>query len=367
MKVAVCADIHAHNYKEFDRHSDLSGSERLDYIIHALTDIKDICVSRNIRTLLIAGDLFHIRSRVPTVVMNSVYDTIKNISEYFDDIIMIPGNHDDNDNSDLPKHSLHTFKDIPNVYVSDKLNGCLLLSDGTAIACARYSKNTEMVKEYIRKQAEMSMNNPGMDMILMAHVGVNGGLIGKGNYPMAEAFDVEDLYPEAFSSVVLGHFHKRQFLGGYNHVFYCGAPIQHSYSDEGEDKGFYIIDTEIRHGRPEFVPLDYPMFVTLSSDDALNEYLVNHNYMKGNYLRFQIKESELDELKTILAKMPGLQYKIELEKEYKEESRIDIKVGMSPEEVIKKYAEEYAPDQDLNVESTSKLGLDILETVKRGL
>jgi hypothetical protein len=65
--------------------------------------------------------------------------------------------------------------------------------------------------------------------------------------------------------------------------------------------------------------------------------------------------------------MPGLQYKIELEKEYKEESRIDIKVGMSPEEVIKKYAEEYAPDQDLNVESTSKLGLDILETVKRGL
>lgn len=349
MKVAVFSDLHAHIYKEFDAKSDLTGSERLDLIIQSLDYMKDYCIENDISTILFAGDAFHIRSRVSTVVFNAVYDKFKDIAIEGIDILAIPGNHDDTDNSDLPKHSLHAFKDIDGVTIVDTLT-TEYLSDGTPVVCVRYSKNASMIKDFIERVDNTGEKTP----ILLGHLGVNGGFVGKGNYPMADAFEVEDLRPDAFRYVLLGHYHRRQNLGEHSHVMYVGAPIQHSFSDEGEDKGFVVVDTSSHH--VEFVPIPNPKFVTY--DDKMVQIVDFHEHVEnGDYIRIQAREEHLDSTLSFLPE--GLKYKLELTKDYVETTRVDVKIGMSDEEVVKKYAKEFKPESE-------DLGLKILANVKGG-
>jgi DNA repair exonuclease SbcCD nuclease subunit len=172
---------------------------------------------------------------------------------------------------------------------------------------------------------------------------------------MADAFTVDDLRPDLFKYVVLGHFHRHQFLGGYPHMFYCGAPIQHSFGDEGEDKGFYIIDTSKRWD-VEFVPVPNPKFITMNAYDVANEdmQLIAD---EGHYVRLEVTESELPVALTYLPR--NLQYKVHLKREYKEQTRVDVKIGMSFEEIISKYAKEFKPEAE-------SVGLKILREVQEG-
>ncbi len=349
LKIACFGDFHAHIYKEFDHKSDRSGSKRLDLQIDTLEFIKNECLRREIDTILFSGDAFHVRARVNTLVFNSVYDKFKEIAESGIRIIAIPGNHDDHDNSDLPQHSLHAFKDIDGVEIMDKLS-ITMLDDRTPVVCVRYSKNTKMIKDFIN-----SINHTGFDKkpILLGHMGISGGFVGKGSYPMPDAFTVEDLRPDVFKYVVLGHFHRRQTLGGYDHVLYTGAPIQHSFSDEGEEKGFIVLDTKKRWDI-QFVPIPNPMFLTMSATDVANEDM-QKIADEGHYVRIYVKEKDLEYVKTFIP--DNLQYKIILEKSYEEQTRIDVKIGMSEEEVVKKYAEKHNPE-------ALEMGLKILEEVK---
>lgn len=349
MRVAAFGDLHAHIYKEFNENSDNTGSTRLDNIINTLLYIRDYCEGNNILHVLFAGDLYHVRSRVNTIVYNSIYDCIKTFPEHGIEMTMIPGNHDDTDNSDLPQHSLHAFKDIEGVTVVDTLS-TVNLGDGTPVVCARYSKNTKMIKDFINSFSEDDFDKKP---ILLAHLGVNGGLVGNGSFPMADAFEVNDLRPDLFKYVVLGHFHKRQMLGGTNNVFYCGAPIQHSFGDEGEDKGFYVLDTDKRYDI-QFVPVPNPMFLTMTAYDVANEDM-QKIADEGHYVRLMVKEGELQSALTYLP--DNLKYRIVLEKSYKEQSRLDIKIGMTEEQVVTKYANEHNPE-------ALELGLKILQEVK---
>lgn len=352
MKIAAFSDLHAHIYKDFDTHSDVSGSSRLDNIVNTLVYIREYCNENGIDTILFGGDLFHIRARVSTVVMNSMYDTIKTFWEKYQiEIIMIPGNHDDTDNSDLPNHSLHTFKDIEGVTVVDTLS-TVTLKDGTPVVCVRYSKNATMIKDFIQSLDAQDFDKTP---ILLGHLGINGGYVGKGSYAMADAFEVKDLRPAIFKYIILGHYHRSQYLGDNPHVLYTGAPIQHSFSDEGEDKGFYVLDTSKRWDI-KFVPVPNPKFITIQDvavqHEDLQEFVEN-----GDYVRIQCREQHLESTLSFLPE--NLNYKIELIREYVEETRVEVKIGMSEEEVITKYANEFNPH-------ALETGMKILKEIKEG-
>jgi hypothetical protein len=55
MKLAVFSDLHAHNFKEFDRKTDRTGSSRLDNIVDTLVYIRDYCVAKQIKYVLFGG------------------------------------------------------------------------------------------------------------------------------------------------------------------------------------------------------------------------------------------------------------------------------------------------------------------------
>lgn len=359
MKIACFGDFHGNKFKEFDEPSDLTGSKRLDIQVDAIRQIKTYCLQNNIKMLLFSGDLFQTRGKVDTVVYNCVYDEIKDIGNCGITVLMISGNHDQYNNSDVPENSLHPFKELKNVYVCDEPT----LIEGIPgtdtkdcnFACVPYSKNIENIKNWVKGASEVSqkcLEDTGIPTILLMHAGVSGAFVGTENYSLADAFIPEDLYPDRFKYVVLGHFHKPQYLSGYNNAFYTGSPLQHSFSDEGEQRGFYVIDISKRWD-VQMIPIQSPKFCTIKFEDLESKAIPLIE--EGDYLRVECTESQVSLVKGLLPESAN--YKLSIQREYKEESRVDVKVGMPFEQIISTYAQQFKPEAE-------QIGLSILKEVQ---
>lgn len=356
MKAIAFGDLHAHLFTDFADVDEITGNSRFTQIISTLEYMRNFCIDNGIKLALFAGDLFHKRVTVNTTVFNAMYEQMRLFSDKGITVVMTVGNHDQVDNSDYPEHSLKAFDEIENVFVLDRFehkwfqfqdNGDI---KSIGVFPAPYSKNAQLVKDAIEQYAQLTTKE-GIEKksVLLGHLGISGAYIGKGNYAMADAFSVEDLFPHAFAFGVFGHFHKRQYLGGHKHFFYTGAPIQHSFNDEGEEKGFMILDFDT--GEATFEPIPSPMFITVT-----NYKEVDMNDLKGNFIRFQVNSDDVEDL---LSKIPdGLKYRLEVQKVYKEEKRVDVDVSMSFADIIKTYAKEFKPEAE-------QTGLDIWREVEQ--
>ncbi|WAB24981.1 hydrolase activity protein [Lysinibacillus phage vB_LfM_LysYB1] len=354
MKIAAFGDNHAHMFTDFAEVDVETGNTRFTQQLKALRYMRKYCVDNAIKIILFAGDLFHKRKAVDTVTFNMIHEEIKAFGEDDITVIMIPGNHDQVDNSDFPEHSLKAFKELDNVVLLDKFHQYYHVEeDGEVfIYPAPYSKNAAMVKEEINKYAENAKNHPECANILLGHLGISGAFVGKGSYAMSDAFSYEDLRPDAFDFGVFGHFHKRQFLGGNPNYFYTGAPIQHSFNDEGEDKGFMVMDTEEKTST--FVPIPAPKFITVKVKDP-SEIENMTKELEGNFIRFQVDAEKVDKL---IEQIPeGQKFRVEAQKEFKEERRVDVDLSMSFAEIITEYAKKFNP-------GALEVGLDILREVE---
>lgn len=348
MKFVCFADLHAHMFTDFAEVDDVTGNSRFTHILRCLDFIKDYTLNNKIEYVLFAGDMFHKRKAVETKVFNFVFNKIKEFSESGLKTIMINGNHDMESNEDFSQHSLEPFKEIPNVVVLDRFTSYTVGNEEAYIFPAPYSKNAEMVKKKIEEYAYTTVNE-GIERksILLGHLGVSGAFVGKNSYAMADAFTIDDLFPHAFAFGVFGHFHKRQFLGDTKHFFYCGAPIQHNFNDEGQEKGFMVIDLET--GLAEFVEIPSPKFITIT--DWKN---VDKSVIENNYVRFQVTADEVEELTESLPE--NSKHRLEVKKVYEEERRIDVDFSMSAEEIVKEYARKFNP-------AAEEIGLEILREV----
>ena len=72
---------------------------------------------------------------------------------------------------------------------------------------------------------------------------------------------------QAFDYVALGHIHKTQVLNTEPPVVYAGSLERLDFSDEEQEKGFYIVDIDVQNGRKhvdyEFHPIDARQFLTI--------------------------------------------------------------------------------------------------------
>jgi exonuclease SbcD len=106
--------------------------------------------------------------------------------------------------------------------------------------------------------------------ILAAHVSVSTAKSGSeasmlvGREPVLLLSNVAQ---QAFDYVALGHIHKTQVLNTRPPVIYAGSLERLDFSDEDQEKGFYIVDIDIRDGKRhvdyEFHSIDARRFVTI--------------------------------------------------------------------------------------------------------
>lgn len=391
MKLVAMGDIHAHSFKDYSKTLEVGWDDntgryvkvdseqfngrviamnsRLFNIVSALSDVREYCLDNAINTCLMAGDLFHSRGSVETVVFNSVYKVFERFKQDNIEVIMIAGNHDQFDSSPVPENSLYTFNQICKVVSVPETIDLIDKDTGEIIKlCALpYSKDKLMLKKYLDKFVEDTKGDTGSDKILMAHLGLSGSLIGSANYVISDEWNISDLNERYFKYTVLGHYHKPQFVT--EGCFYTGSLLQNNFNDEGDKHGFMVLDTDFRWDVQQ-VALDYPEFITITKDNVEN---FSAEQLAKNYIRVASNATDADEVMGALdsviseaayAYEEGAfnQIRVEVEKDYDSDNRSDISISMSLTEVIQVYAKENAADSD-DVKALIEKGLDIVSKV----
>lgn len=334
-------DFHAHIFEDFAKPDPEYVNDRFRAQMETLDYV--FALARNYEAdLVFGGDMFHKRSKLEDVVFNGVYDVFARNRDV--DVYMVRGNHDSKNNTTDSPHWLATFSYLPHVTVFAKPD-MVRTKSGYALYAIPYSDDVAYLKQCIENSAKIAKGD--QHAILVGHIGVDGAETGRYSHRLEGAFTVGDLFPENFKYVALGHYHKRQFLAGTDNVFYGGNTIQTSFADEGQDKGVFLLDWK---NKPKFIPIKNKQFITLEHIPEDVQEIVDNNYV-----RFILPQGQAQEVAILKEESDNV--RIEVKKEYKTETRINIGMESTEEEIVKAYTNDKYPH-------VTQLALDILAEAK---
>jgi exonuclease SbcD len=215
---------------------------------------------------------------------------------------------------------------------------------------------TTIIEDNVRKL------DPELPAILAAHVSVANAAHGSekamilGQDPV---LPLDSVAKTAFDYVALGHMHKSQILSQDPPVVYSGSLQRIDFSDEGSDKGFYVVEIDPQKKRGErttfeFHPSKARRFLTIESaiiaDDpnstatVLRDIARRSSDIAGAIVRVQIVIPEhvegLLQESEIQAALREAQY-VSITKEVVRERRTRLNgwsaEEMSPAEALKVY------------------------------
>src|SRR5699024_69461 len=223
MKFIFFTDSHFHLFTNYAKPDEFYYNDRFREQIEALQEVFNIAKEEE-AIVIFGGDLFHKRNAVDTRVYNEVFKVFARNKDVA--VLMIRGNHDATTNSIYTDSSIDTFNYLPNVTVFTAFGA--IEKNNVNIVFTAYGDETEEIKEYIKSNVQEDKVN-----VLVGHLGVEGSLTGKGSHRLEGAFGYQDLQPELYDFILLGHYHRRQYFQNPNH-FYGGSLMQQSFSDEQE-------------------------------------------------------------------------------------------------------------------------------------
>lgn len=336
--VVFFTDFHAHIFEDFAKPDPDFVNDRFRAQLVTLQKVFDIAREKD-ADLVFGGDLFHKRGKIDDVVFNKVYEVFARNHDVFNNLVR--GNHDSRTNQTVTDHWLETFNYLPHVQVFATPKG-VITGDYNLFAIP-YSDDVAYLKTKIEEYAK-AQEKSDRPSLLVAHVGVDGSETGRYSHRLEGAFKIGDLFPDVFTYVALGHYHKRQFLGGLDNVFYGGNTIQTSFADEGQAKGVFYMDFQ---GKPEFIEIPNKQFITLDHVPANAQELIDNNYV-----RFVIPQDLATEVEVFKEDSDNI--RIEVQREYKTETRIDIGMASTEAEIVEAYTKEFYPE-------VTELALEILK------
>ncbi len=209
-------------FSNFDTILEYAKSSKADLIIHG-------------------GDLFF-RTRVPTPIIDKVYERIFNFAQTGIPIAIVPGNHE---SSKLPvslfmQHANIHYFTKPQVF-QFRLNEINI--DVAGFPCVRSNVRSVFPKIMKKIQAQLT---PDSTKILCMHQSIEGAKVGPANYTFRQGNDViamNDL-PENYDLILSGHIHRAQILYTRDKtpVIYPGSIERTAFAEKDEEKGFYEIN-----------------------------------------------------------------------------------------------------------------------------
>jgi len=302
MKILHFADLHlgVESYGRIDPASGLSS--RLIDFLSSLDQVIEYTLENKIDLVLFCGDAY--KSREPTQTQQREFARrIKRLSENGVPVFLLVGNHDlPNAIGRATATEIFDTLAVENVYVSNRPDIYRIpTSSGTiqvvSLPWLRRSVllskedtknlNFEQVNERLQQVltnivATMAAKlDPAIPAILAAHVWVSGAHVGSESMMTIGQEHVllpSNIAHPSFDYVALGHIHRHQVVSENPPVVYAGSLGQQDFGDEGDEKGFYLVDIapEGENGKRqvsfEFHPVSGRRFVTanvaLDSDDA---------------------------------------------------------------------------------------------------
>ncbi|MBA7685245.1 3',5'-cyclic adenosine monophosphate phosphodiesterase CpdA [subsurface metagenome] len=268
MKILHFADLHlgVESYGRIDPATGLSS--RLFDFLCALDQVVDYALENKVDLVLFCGDAY--KSREPSQTQQREFaKRINRLSTSGIPIFLLIGNHD------LPNaigrattteiFDTLTIKNVhvanrPGIYHIPTNSGTVQIVSlpwlrRSALLSQEESKNLnfDQLNERLREvlaniiAADIPKLDPELPAILAAHVWVSGAQVGSERLMtigQEHALLLSNVANPAFDYVALGHIHKHQVLSEHPPVIYSGSLERLDFSEEEDDKGFYLVEIE---------------------------------------------------------------------------------------------------------------------------
>ncbi len=268
MKILHFADLHlgVESYGRIDPTTGLSS--RFHDFLSALDQVVDYARQNKVDLVLFCGDAY--KSREPSQTQQREFaKRINWLSTSGIPIFLLIGNHDlPNAIGRATSTEIFDTLAIKNVYVSNRPeiyriptnSGIIQIASlpwlrRSALLSKEDTKNLDF--EQINQRLQQVLTNviaaniakldPELPSILAAHVWVSSAQVGSersmtiGQEHMLLLSNVAN---PAFDYIALGHIHKHQVLSHNPPVVYAGSLERLDFSEEADDKGFYLVEIE---------------------------------------------------------------------------------------------------------------------------
>jgi DNA repair protein SbcD/Mre11 len=299
MKILHFADLHLgmETYGGVDPATGLS--TRLIDVLNALDEVVEYAVGNGVDLILFCGDAY--KNRDPSQTQQREFaKRLRRLSENGIAVFLLVGNHD------LPNaigraNAVEIFDilSVNHIYVGNRpdiyniptrqgnvqlvalpwLKRSALLSREEAKNLSIEQANDRLQEIMTRRLLDLiSELDPGLPALLAAHVAVSTAKPGSERSMVVGRDPVLLLGNVAlpvFDYVALGHIHRHQVLLQNPPVVYAGSLERFDFGDEDEDKGFYVVDVEMRGKEKrvtyEFHEVNARRFVTVAVDIAIED------------------------------------------------------------------------------------------------
>jgi exonuclease SbcD len=268
LKIIHFADLHlgVETYGRLDPATGMS-SRLLDFLA-ALDQLADYAIENKADLVLFCGDAY--KSREPTPTQQREFARrINRLAQKGIPVFLLTGNHD------LPNAfgratATEIFDTLaikkvyvashPNVYRIPTASGRLQIVSlpwlrRSALLSREATKNLnfQQINERLEQvltdiiTANAEKLDPKLPAILAAHVWVVGAKVGsEASMTIGQEHTLlpSSIAHPAFDYIALGHIHRHQVVHENPPVVYAGSLERLNFSEETDDKGFYVVDIE---------------------------------------------------------------------------------------------------------------------------
>jgi DNA repair protein SbcD/Mre11 len=304
VKLLHFSDLHlgVDNYGAIDSRTGLS--TRVADFLKVFDVIVNDAINGDYDMVLFSGDAFKTRDPSPTL-QREFAQRIGTLVAAGIPIVLLIGNHDlPNMLTRATSIEIYRVLEIPGVHVARSLD-CLKIQTRSGvvqvITVPWLTRSILLSQDSMREMNDADIDklmassiadgirayaaelDPSLPAVLMAHVSLQGAVVGQERQIMLGrdvTVGLDDLQARTFDYVALGHIHKHQQVGVVPPAVYAGSPERIDFGEEHETKGYVSLTIEPATGQERraewtFMPTPARPFHTLryraSGDDPMIE------------------------------------------------------------------------------------------------
>jgi len=290
LKIIHFADLHlgVENYGRLNPETGLSS--RLEDFLSSFDQVVDYAIDNKVDLVIFCGDAY--KSREPTQTQQREFARrVNRLATSGIPVFLLIGNHD------LPNAvgratAIEIFDTlaIKNVYVANRPDIYRIKTRSGIIQVASLpwlrrsgllsrEETKNLTFEQINQKLQQILTNiitasipqldPKLPAILAAHVWVSGAKVGSESamtIGQEHVLLVSNIAQPAFDYIALGHIHRHQVLSDNPPVVYAGSLERIDFGEEGDEKGFCLVEINEKDGQREvsfaFHPVGGRRFVT---------------------------------------------------------------------------------------------------------